>query len=134
MIVVKIFIAISAVLLIAEAQYQQYSAYTQPRRTIPKYPLKQRVFPNRNPDRSSSYGRDERYQSEEKRVKENDRRYDDDSEENIGRNVKNNFDALRKYVDSVISRKMKNRFPSFDRDFGNILFLIVLNNLISVNK
>ena len=125
MIVVKIFLVISAVLLIAEAQYQQYSAYPQQRRTIPNYPLKQRVFPNRNADRPSSYGRDERYEGEEKRVKENNRRYDDDSEENIGRNVKNNFDALRKYVDSVIGRKLKNRFPSFDRDFGNMYFSII---------
>ena len=109
MIVVKLFLAISAVLWIAEAQYQQYLVYPQQIITIPKYPLKQKVFP---------YNKEYQEDSGEKIPK-----IDGDE---IRRDVVNEISWIRKYLDDVIDRKL-NRFRSFDRDFGNIIFRIVLN-------
>ena len=115
MIVVKLFITISAVLWIAEAQYQQYLTYPQQIRTLSfsKYPLKQKLFPYNNEDRPRSYNRDEKYEydSGEKRFKIDDI--------DIRRGVTKEIDSMRKYLDSVVGRKLKNRFRSFDRDFGN---------------
>ena len=113
MIVVKLFLVISAVLWIAEAQYQQYLAYPQQIRTLSfsKYPLKQKLFPYNNEDRPKSYNRDDNYDSRAKRLKIDDI--------DIRRDVTKEIDSMRKYLDSVVGRKLKNRFRSFDRDFGN---------------
>lgn len=118
MITVKLFIAISAVLWIAEAQYQQYLVYPQQIKAIPKYPLKQKVFPYNNEDRPRSYNREYKENSGEKVAK-----IDGDE---IRRDVVSEIDWIRKYLDYVVDRKL-NRFRSFDRDFGNIMFRIVLN-------
>lgn len=118
MISVKLFLAISAVLWIAEAQYQQYLVYPQQIRATQKYPLKQKVFPYNNEDIPKSYNREYKEDSGEKIPK-----IDGDE---IRRDVVNEIDWIRKYLDFVVDRKL-NRFRSFDRDFGNMMFRIVLN-------
>lgn len=124
MLSIKLILAVCVVLAIAEAQYQQYRGY-QPRNPYPQ------GYPQRYPPREQVYGGRPKYEKYEDR---DDDRYDDRRVEKSerrrygkddGDEALDKVNAIRKYIDSVVGRKLKDRFPPIRRDFGIECFVMI---------